>query len=137
MTINIQALNNTFNIKDTHDAILDIQMSNYNYLKYLQEIQLGYSRFDNNTSNILVTNRRNEEYNIFPNSYYFTIPYNIIANGKQMEYRKSKFFNTRITYNDMISNHILFQKIPLIFINSEIKLDLDFYITESHLYCIA
>lgn len=114
------SLNNTFNLDAVEKALNDIQISSFQYLNEIQMKSTGVKRFDFKMSELLRTERIDHDIHFYPRKWVYNIPENFISENKRLEYKRSKFYNKFITFNDTIENTDIFTCTYLLFIDGAI-----------------
>ena len=114
------SLNNTFNLDAVEKALNDIQISSFQYLNEIQMKSTGVKRFDFKMSELLRTERIDHDIHFYPRKWVYNIPENFISENKRLDYKRSKFYNKFITFNDTIENTDIFTCTYLLFIDGAI-----------------
>lgn len=114
------SLNNTFNLEAAEKALLDIQVSSFQYLYDIQLKSTGIKRFDFNMGDIIRSDRIDHDVSYYPRRWVYNVPENFIAHNKRLEFRQSAFYNKPITFQQVISNPHIFTSTFMFFIDGKI-----------------
>lgn len=126
-------VNNSFGELSTHLALKKTWDNSFSYLAHTQHELVGNKEYsidliksDENTKGL------HRLY--FDKSYKpcFDIGREMINICDENEYRKSKFYKTKISYIDIINHPELFKKIPIIIIDNHTIWDYNIFITDEY-----
>lgn len=101
--------NNTFDLKLLEDTLTDIKESAFDTLYGIQKSMVDIYRADLSPVNYIIETDR---------EYTYSVNYDFIGSNRKI-FRASKFYNTTITLNDIITNPKIFSHVPILFINGE------------------
>jgi len=122
-------LNNTFDLDAAQKALNDIQISSFQYLYDIQLKSTGIKRFDFNMGDLIRSERVDHTTSYYPRRWVYNIQENFIAHNKRLEYRKSKFYNQALSFQDVNNNPDIFSSTFLLFIDGKV------YSNLIHLLC--
>lgn len=112
--------NNTFDFDVLEKTLDESKMTAYQYLRQFQLDSTGYKRFDFKMSDIYKTERVHHNNVQIPRKWVFFIEHEFINVGKRLEFKRSKFYDKEITYDDIISRPDLFESTFLLFIDGKL-----------------
>ena len=135
MSTNLQVLlrnallNNTYDYSILHDTLKDTWVNSYSYLYQLQKNYIEYEEHTFISSDV-----NSEDTKIIGRLYLnksfeacFDIPYDFIHVCNREEFKRSKFYNTTFTFNDMTNNPSIFHKLPIVLIGGKSIWDYKLY----------
>ena len=99
--------NNTFSLRSTENAILQVMHQSFNYLLNAQREFIDLNRF----------NFTNSDIKSCWNKYWLEASADLIEQTSRKAYRVSKFYNKELTLEEMNMNRQIFIKVPLLFID--------------------
>ena len=114
-------LNNTYDYTVVHDTLKNTWANSYSYLYELQKAYIEYEMHTYISNNI---DSRDETKigHLYINKYHkacFDIDYDFIHVSDREEFKRSDFFMSSFTFDDMCNNPDMFNKIPVIMIDGK------------------
>lgn len=116
-------LNNSFDLDALNSILRDIKALSYTNLYNIQKELTGIDRFDIDIGSYNKESDHRFTYNI-PNDY--------ITVGKRIDFRRSKFYKTDVSYDNIIKNPDVFIRMPLLFINGKFYTNYSIQFNEEH-----
>lgn len=113
-------LNNTFDLDAAQKALNEIQITSFQYLYDIQLKSTGIKRFDFNMGDLIRSERVDHTTSYYPRRWVYNIQENFIAHNKRLEFRKSKFYNQALSFQNIISNPDIFSSTFLLFIDGKL-----------------
>lgn len=122
-------LNNTYDYSVLHDTLKNTWTNSYSYLYQLQK---SYIEYEEHTyiSNDIVSREVNNIGHLYVNKSFeacFDIDYDFIHVTNREEFKRSKFYTKKFTFNDMVDNPQIFHKLPIILIDNKCIWDYELY----------
>ena len=99
--------NNTFSLRSTENAILQVMHQSFNYLLNAQREFIDLNRFNFTNSDIRTGMGR----------FWLEASADLIEQTSRKAYRVSKFYNKELTLETMNANREIFIKVPLLYID--------------------
>lgn len=112
--------NNTFDLDVVEKTLIESKMSGYQYLRKFQLDSTGYKRFDFDMQEIYQTNNVNHTVSLVPRRWVFFIEHEFINVGKRLAFKRSKYYEKDISFNEIIERPDLFDSTFLVFINGRL-----------------
>lgn len=129
--------NNTFDLEAVEESIAQIQMSSFRYLHQVQLDMTGYKRFDFKMQDAQRSNTINHIFSLVPRRWVLYVPGDFIHESKRLAYRRSKFYEKEIEYDDTLNTRSVFESTFLIFIDGKLYVDgANILCKEDKTYCI-
>lgn len=129
--------NNTFNLEAVVDSINQIQMSSFRYLHQVQIDMTEYKRFDFKMQDAQRSNTINHIFSLVPRRWVLYVPCDFIHEGKRLSYRRSKFYEKEIGYDDTLNNRDVFHSTFLVFIDGKLYFEgANILCKEDKTYCV-
>lgn len=129
--------NNTFDLDTVEKSIEEIKMSSFNYLYKVQIDMMGYKRFDFTMSDLQRSNTINHIFSMMPRRWVLYVPGDFIDEGDRLAFRRSKFYEKEICYDDTLNHRALFPNTYLVFIDGKLCLEgVNIYCKEEKTYCV-
>ena len=112
-------LNNTFNLDAAQKALNEIQITSFQYLYDIQLKSTGIRRFDFNMGELIRSERVDHTTSYYPRRWVYNIQENFIAHNKRLEFRKSKFYNQALSFQNVNANPDIFTSTFMLFIDGK------------------
>lgn len=126
-------INNSYSIHAVNDILSDVTRHSYQYLHQLQASSLMFEQFHyhyDQTGTYTNTPYIRDYYRNDLFEICIDLNYNLFDSVNTYQYRNSKYYLQRVSYEEVLKEEVIFNRVPLLIINNRVVTDMELLIED-------